>query len=613
MFGQRHYDPEVPQVIEGCSPRVTDYPETPPHYIYEDPNIPILRQVDHVETGFSRFTFTFRPNQVRIAQKQLLKFTLYPYGRELGNVNDLSLVRHSGVPSERGAVLNWDQSRFASVKQSGTWYAVFNSAGEYLQPLEEGQLQDGANVNALRNPLTNFSYHGNQAIPGAGNPIPGRVRKLTPGLELDTSGIEPGIYWVTLQGEADFGSEKCRKTTPPVVIEITYNELSVTITPPHTDLVPAYTGRSTFTAHAVGGDGTYSFAWMADAAFGNVPGNRPELLADTSSMEPGKDYPVNVEVTSGGLKAKNPVPSYLHVNNPPTVEITSPGRIIASSVQEGEEIAIVAEARDIDNDSGRAAEVEGKDQVLTYSWSLQELDIEGSPVDRTNMYNVDSVTGNTLRLKTGKEAGELPAGKYNAVVVARDGKNRSEWKEFPFIVIRKRRNITFQFDYDHLVRDAVEDGFKDNDEFDRLDEEVKWLEENKNNKLFVRVEGYADRAGQPGYNDCLGCRRARYIKRYLEKRGLPEHQYIVLVSFGEDKSPVSENAPRPERRPDRKVIVRYYREDGLNRSEILRTDIESGSPVPEGREVKDCSVYCVEPKPVRKIGKKKTGKSKKRK
>lgn len=216
IFSQRRYDPKVPQVVEGCSERVTDIPETPPHYVYDDPNIPILRQVDKVETGFSRFTFTFRPNQVRIEQKQLLKFTLYPYGQELGNVNDLFVVRHSGVPAEKGAVLNWDQSRFASVKASGTWYAIFNSAGEYLQPVDTNK----SDVDSMRNPVTHFSYHGNPAIPGAGNAMPSRVRPLTPGLELDTSNIAPGTYWVTLQGEADFGNQKCQKTTPPVLIQV---------------------------------------------------------------------------------------------------------------------------------------------------------------------------------------------------------------------------------------------------------------------------------------------------------------------------------------------------------------------------------------------------------
>ena len=65
-----------------------------------------------------------------------------------------------------------------------------------------------------------------------------------------------------------------------------------------------------------------------------------------------------------------------------------------------------------------------------------------------------------------------------------------------------------------------------------LNEIVRTLKENP--YVEVIVEGYTDNIGPKGYNDKLALKRARSVKNYLVKRGIPAEK-IKITGIGKDK------------------------------------------------------------------------------
>lgn len=80
--------------------------------------------------------------------------------------------------------------------------------------------------------------------------------------------------------------------------------------------------------------------------------------------------------------------------------------------------------------------------------------------------------------------------------------------------------IYFPFAVDYLLPEMSSE----------IDENVKWLEENKD--AYVILEGHCDEFGAKDFNMELGDRRARAIKAYMIERGIPSERIIMVVSYG---------------------------------------------------------------------------------
>lgn len=72
--------------------------------------------------------------------------------------------------------------------------------------------------------------------------------------------------------------------------------------------------------------------------------------------------------------------------------------------------------------------------------------------------------------------------------------------------------------------------------------------------LHVAIEGHTCSAGDAGYNDALGLRRAEAVKAYLARCGIAPGR-IVTRSFGE-RQPAVKNAADPV---NRRVELRFFR------------------------------------------------------
>ncbi len=96
-------------------------------------------------------------------------------------------------------------------------------------------------------------------------------------------------------------------------------------------------------------------------------------------------------------------------------------------------------------------------------------------------------------------------------------------KEEPLMV---RARVHFDFDRYNIKREYIP----------LLNEVVKALKENPN--VRVRIEGYTDNIGPKAYNDRLALKRAKAVKDYLVKAGIPEDR-IEIVGFGKERYIVS--------------------------------------------------------------------------
>ncbi len=98
-----------------------------------------------------------------------------------------------------------------------------------------------------------------------------------------------------------------------------------------------------------------------------------------------------------------------------------------------------------------------------------------------------------------------------------------------------------------------------------LDQQVKWLKENKHVRM--TVVGHADKVGSDAYNDRLGLRRARAVVAYLASHGISRGRLDAVESRGE-REPVVQTEDR-ERRNRRSVtsvagFERHYVGDGMD-------------------------------------------------
>ena len=86
-----------------------------------------------------------------------------------------------------------------------------------------------------------------------------------------------------------------------------------------------------------------------------------------------------------------------------------------------------------------------------------------------------------------------------------------------------------------------------------LDEFAKNLIE-KNQLVYIEIQGHTDSMGSKAANMRLGQRRAEAVYEYLGKEGhIPLHRMRV-ISYGEEK-PVADNATSEGRATNRRVVL----------------------------------------------------------
>ncbi len=75
--------------------------------------------------------------------------------------------------------------------------------------------------------------------------------------------------------------------------------------------------------------------------------------------------------------------------------------------------------------------------------------------------------------------------------------------------------------------------------------------ENKN--VYVEIQGHTDNVGGEEYNQKLGDQRAKAVKDYLAKQGIPLFR-METISYGEG-APVADNNTREGRAANRRVVL----------------------------------------------------------
>ena len=75
--------------------------------------------------------------------------------------------------------------------------------------------------------------------------------------------------------------------------------------------------------------------------------------------------------------------------------------------------------------------------------------------------------------------------------------------------------------------------------------------ENKN--IYVEIQGHTDNVGGEDYNQKLGDQRAKSVKDYLAKQGIPLFR-METISYGES-APVADNKTREGREANRRVVL----------------------------------------------------------
>jgi outer membrane protein OmpA-like peptidoglycan-associated protein len=76
----------------------------------------------------------------------------------------------------------------------------------------------------------------------------------------------------------------------------------------------------------------------------------------------------------------------------------------------------------------------------------------------------------------------------------------------------------------------------------------------RNQNVYVEIQGHTDASGEEGYNLMLGERRAESVRRYLSlEHGLPLHR-MAVISYGE-AAPIDDNSTREGRARNRRVAL----------------------------------------------------------
>jgi len=181
-----------------------------------------------------KMLFVFAPKSVVVERGKPVEFEFYKfaeseknhtffYDGELGNdgvdhprspisAADAVKPRASRIPEEKGQLVGVDESYLFQMSSEGDLYAIYSYAG--TKPPEVGD----------------YLAPRVMAGDGEGSSTKG-FRKVGSDKKFDTTGMPDGYYWFTLQKTGIFnnGANRCSKTTPPVVVEIT-----PTPTPPPT-------------------------------------------------------------------------------------------------------------------------------------------------------------------------------------------------------------------------------------------------------------------------------------------------------------------------------------------------------------------------------------------
>lgn len=104
---------------------------------------------------------------------------------------------------------------------------------------------------------------------------------------------------------------------------------------------------------------------------------------------------------------------------------------------------------------------------------------------------------------------------------------KEELKEEPLMVTAR---IHFDFDRYNIKREYMP----------LLNEVIKTLKDNPN--VRVRIEGYTDSIGTKAYNDKLALKRAKSVRDYLVKHGIPADR-IEMVGYGKEKYIATNRTP----------------------------------------------------------------------
>ncbi|SEP92085.1 Outer membrane protein beta-barrel domain-containing protein [Solimonas aquatica] len=89
----------------------------------------------------------------------------------------------------------------------------------------------------------------------------------------------------------------------------------------------------------------------------------------------------------------------------------------------------------------------------------------------------------------------------------------------------------------------------------KLDNALKIVQDMKNPKIVLRLNGHTDDVGTPEYNVGLGERRAQTVKKYLADKGYKGE--FQITSFGETK-PAADNGTEQGRALNRRVEVEAF-------------------------------------------------------
>lgn len=127
-------------------------------------------------------------------------------------------------------------------------------------------------------------------------------------------------------------------------------------------------------------------------------------------------------------------------------------------------------------------------------------------------------------LERAQEAGKLAEGKFVFETVLTDDK------------------VKFGFDKATLSDEAKA----------ALDQFVQDLKERDEN-VFIEIQGHTDSIGTEQYNEELGLERAEAVRRYLGQQGVPLHR-MEVISYGES-SPTADNSTREGRSQNRRVAL----------------------------------------------------------
>ncbi len=127
-------------------------------------------------------------------------------------------------------------------------------------------------------------------------------------------------------------------------------------------------------------------------------------------------------------------------------------------------------------------------------------------------------------LERAQEAGKLAEGKFVFETVLTDEK------------------VKFGFDKASLSDEATA----------ALDDFVRTLQD-RNENVFVEIQGHTDSTGPESYNEQLGLERAQAVRQYLGRNGVPLHR-MEVISYGES-SPIADNSTREGRAQNRRVAL----------------------------------------------------------